>query len=176
MLRRGIAVVTAVVIWQLVASLVGSVILPTPLDCLVAAQQGVMDGSLGSNALASLTRVAIGYVMAAVAGVLLGALSGLTSSAGLALRDILELLRPIPPIAWVPIAILWFGLGDSSAWFVVFVGAFFPIFIQVSHAFSTCDRDLWCLSTSGYEAHRTWLTYCFRASAVSIFSRSCWAS
>ena len=140
MLRRGIAVVTAVAIWHLAASLVGSVILPTPLDCLVAAQRGLIDGSLGSNALASLTRVAIGYVMAAVAGVLLGALSGLTSSAGLALRDILELLRPIPPVAWEPIAILWFGLGDSSAWFVVFVGAFFPIFIQVSHAFSTCDE------------------------------------
>jgi ABC-type nitrate/sulfonate/bicarbonate transport system permease component len=71
----------------------------------------------------------------------LGALSGILGTYGLGLRDVLEMLRPIPPIAWVPIAILWFGLGDKSAWFVVFLGAFFPIFIQVAHAFANCPDE-----------------------------------
>ena len=43
-------------------------------------------------------------------------------------RPIVDLLRPIPPLAWIPIAIVWFGLGERSKWFVIFLGAFFPIF------------------------------------------------
>ena len=58
------------------------------------------------------------------------------------MRDILEVFRPIPPIAWVPLSIVWLGLGDQSAWFVVFLGAFFPIFIHTSHAFSRPPEQL----------------------------------
>ena len=141
MLRRIIALLVALVVWQLAASIADSVIFPAPWDCLIAAQVAVADGTLLKNTLASLARVGVGYSLAAFLGVVLGALSGILGTYGLGFRDVLELLRPIPPIAWVPIAILWFGLGDKSAWFVVFLGAFFPIFIQVAHAFANCPDE-----------------------------------
>lgn len=141
MLRRIIALLVALVVWQLAASIADSVIFPAPFDCLLAAVDAVSDGSLLKHTLASLARVGVGYSLAALLGVVLGALSGILGTYGLGLRDVLEMLRPIPPIAWVPIAILWFGLGDKSAWFVVFLGAFFPIFIQVAHAFANCPDE-----------------------------------
>ena len=141
MLRRVLALAVALVVWQIAASVADSVIFPSPLACFDAAQDAWADRTLQKNTLASLARVGVGYSLAALLGVLLGALSGISGVFGLGFRDVLELLRPIPPIAWVPIAILWFGLGDKSAWFVVFLGAFFPIFIQVAHAFANCPEE-----------------------------------
>ena len=157
MRRRFTALLAALLIWQGIAIGLNSPVLPSPADCLVAARSAISDGSLLKNAQASLARVAVGYAAAAVLGVVLGALSGITATLGLAFRDVLEMLRPIPPIAWVPIAILWFGLGDSSAWFVVFLGAFFPIFIQVSHAFANCPEEHLEVA-SAYEAS-AWDTF-----------------
>lgn len=76
---------------------------------------------------ASLLRVLIGFLIASIIGISLGLILAYDKR----LRYIklyIELLRPIPPIAWIPIAIIIFGLGDSSAYFIVFLGAFFPIF------------------------------------------------
>ena len=159
MARRFIALVVALIAWQLCAQLSGSVLFPTPLACLDAAQLEIQDGILWSNAKASLMRIAIGYSTACVAGLSLGAISGISGGWGAGVRDVLEILRPIPPIAWVPISILWFGLGDSSAWFVVFLGAFFPIFIQVSHAFSNCPKAYLEVAQS-YRAS-SWQTFCW---------------
>ena len=111
------------------------------MDCAQAALLELEDGLLWRNAQASLMRIGVGYFFAASLGLCFGALSGISGSWGAGVTDVLEVLRPIPPIAWVPISILWFGLGNSSAWFVVFLGAFFPIFIQVAHAFSNCPAD-----------------------------------
>ncbi|MAY79963.1 MAG: nitrate ABC transporter permease [Deltaproteobacteria bacterium] len=141
MVRRIVALSVALAVWHIAAVIADSVIFPAPLACLAAAQDAVADGSLQKNTMASLTRVGVGYAVAATLGVFLGALSGILGVLGLGFRDVLELLRPIPPIAWVPIAILWFGLGDKSAWFVVFLGAFFPIFVQVAHAFANCPEE-----------------------------------
>ena len=79
------------------------------------------------NIAASLLRILIGFILASVLGITLGLLlayyRGLTD-----LKFYIELLRPIPPIAWIPVAIMLFGLGNVSASFIVFLGAFFPIF------------------------------------------------
>lgn len=157
MFRRLLSILGAVLLWQITAMLLDSVIFPAPIDCLSAAISAIEDGSLLSNSLASLTRVGIGYSIAAILGVTLGALSGITATIGLVFRDVLEFLRPIPPIAWVPLAIVWFGLGNSSAWFIVFMGAFFPIFIQVSHAFANCS-DEYLEVGKAYEAS-PWITF-----------------
>ena len=141
MIRRITALLVAIVVWQIAASIADSVIFPAPWDCLLSAQDAIADGTLQKNTMASLARVGVGYTVAVLLGVLLGAASGILGVFGLGFRDVLEMLRPIPPIAWVPIAILWFGLGDKSAWFVVFLGAFFPIFIQVAHAFANCPDE-----------------------------------
>lgn len=137
-LGHAAALTAAVVLWQLLSWWADSPVLPAPLQVGVEAIDQLWDGALLADIRASLSRVGIGYLLAACAGVSLGTLTGVAGRSGEPVRSVLELLRPIPPIAWVPLAILWFGLGDRAAWFIVFVGAFFPIYIQVSLAVARC--------------------------------------
>ena len=111
-----------------------SPVLPGPLVVAEAGLEMLWSGALLKDIAASLSRVAVGFTVASLLGVGLGIATGVAGRTGEPIRSVLELLRPIPPIAWVPLAILWFGLGDKAAWFIVFVGAFFPIYIQVSLA------------------------------------------
>jgi len=78
----------------------------------------------------SLYRVALGYAVAALLGIPLGLLMGWSTGLLRMIRPLVELVRPIPPLAWIPIAILWFGIGIKSAAFIIFLGAFFPILLN----------------------------------------------
>ncbi len=135
-----LALLLALALWAGGAAAADSPVLPGPLAVARTAGELIADGSLLEDALASLSRVFIGYCLAAAAGLTLGAATALSGRWGEGARTVLELLRPIPPIAWVPLAILWFGLGDRSAWFIVFIGAFFPIYIQVTWALTHCPE------------------------------------
>lgn len=84
-------------------------------------------GDLQANIAASLIRVGGGFILAAVIGISLGVLAGQIRPVGTLVLPVIEVFRPISPIAWIPLAILWFGLGHGPAWFVIFLGAFFPI-------------------------------------------------
>jgi ABC-type nitrate/sulfonate/bicarbonate transport system permease component len=132
---RPVATVAAVLLgllaWELAGRGLASPVLPPASAVLRAAWS--MQG-LGEDLAASLSRVLIGYTAAAAAGVGLGGLLALGGTFGAGVLGAVQVLRPIPPIAWVPLAILWCGLGDPSAWFIVFIGAFFPIFTQVAWA------------------------------------------
>lgn len=130
----------ALAAWALAARLWPGPSLPGPGAVVEAAWILGREGHLARDVGASLVRVLVGYGAAAVAGVALGALASALGRWGRGLGRVLEVLRPIPPIAWIPLAILWFGLGDHSAWFIVFVGAFFPIFSQVAWALSACPE------------------------------------
>lgn len=146
-LRDTLALASALLLWELAARLWPSPALPTPSAVAQAAVRLSGEGLL-DDVLASLGRVGIGYMLASSAALTLGAGAALTGGAGEAALGALQTLRPIPPIAWVPLAILWFGLGDPSAWFIVFVGAFFPILIQVSWALRSCPEGWLELSRS----------------------------
>ncbi len=139
-LPTALLAVLALLGWGLAAWWADSPTLPGPSAVLAAAWLLAREGTLLEDIGASLGRVTVGFSAAAVAGVLLGAASAALGRWGRASRRILELLRPIPPIAWVPLAILRFGLGDPSAWFIVFLGAFFPIYIQVTIALADCPE------------------------------------
>jgi len=104
--------------------------MPSPLAVASVAIDLVADGTLIINALSSLQRVVIGFLAAGFLGILVGIILGLFPAVARGVLPLFDILRPIPPIAWIPIAILWFGLGNPSAYFIVFVGAFFPIFIN----------------------------------------------
>jgi NitT/TauT family transport system permease protein/sulfonate transport system permease protein len=77
---------------------------------------------------ASILRVSIGFTIAALFGIGLGLVLGRLVKLARYVLPLIELIRPISVIAWIPIAILWFGLGDRPAWFLIALGAFFPIF------------------------------------------------
>ena len=105
----------------------------------------------------SLWRVAIGFGTAALLGVPLGLLSASSPTMNRVVRPIIDFLRPIPPLAWVPLAIAWFGIGVSAAAFIIFLGAFFPIvvstcagvshvppaYVQVARSFRARDHQIW---------------------------------
>jgi ABC-type nitrate/sulfonate/bicarbonate transport system permease component len=92
-------------------------------------------GALRRDAMASVGRVLPGVGIALVAAALLASLGAASKSLGALTDGILELLRPIPPIAWAPIAILALGIGDAPAIAIVTLGAFFPIWLGMQQGF-----------------------------------------
>ncbi|MEO8134154.1 MAG: ABC transporter permease [Betaproteobacteria bacterium] len=133
LVRNGPGFVGAVLflaLWELAARMVwrDPQVLPAPTQAIVAAWRHLGAVELAGHIAVSLTRIVAGFMLAAIAGIALGVAAGWYAWVGRLTRPIVDLLRPIPPLAWIPIAIVWFGLGESSKWFVIFLGAFFPIF------------------------------------------------
>lgn len=143
-LRNLLGLGLAVGIWQLTASAgwVNEFMMPSPIDTIAALWALAADGSLWEHLLESLRRVGTGYLIAACIGLPIGFLCGAWRSAAEIIRPVIEAFRPIPPLAWVPIAILWFGLGDASAYFLVFLGCFFPMFFGAYTAVRSLDQNL----------------------------------
>jgi len=127
--------VLVVVAWEGMTRVgaVNPTVLPPPSVLVATALTLIRSGTLFANVAGSLARVSVGFGIALLLGVSSGAVLGIFPGAGRHVAPWLDVLRPIPPIAWIPVAILWFGLGNTSAVFIVFVGAFFPIFLN-THA------------------------------------------
>ncbi len=117
---------------------------------LVPLPSGVVRSAvtLGSNGVifeamsGSLTRVLIGFVVGALIGVPLGLLIGVVPAMDRALRPVLDALRSIAPIAWIPMAILWLGVRGDAALFVVGYAAVFPFIVNTAQAARLVDRRL----------------------------------
>jgi ABC-type nitrate/sulfonate/bicarbonate transport system permease component len=110
-------------------------LLPSPSRILLGLIDLVVVGMppgnrLPDHILYSLYRVALGFFAAALAGIPLGLFMGWSASLHRLVSPVIELIRPVPPLAWIPIAILWFGIGMRSAAFIIFLGAFFPILLN----------------------------------------------
>jgi len=124
-------------IWQALSfiQVIPSYKLSSPVEIVLGFKDllivGVPPGHLLHNhMLYSLYRVFLGYAIAALLAIPLGLLMGWSPGLLKMIRPLFELLRPIPPLAWIPIAILWFGIGIKSAAFIIFLGAFFPILLN----------------------------------------------
>jgi len=118
-------------LWQVVsqADLVNPLLFPPPTR-VIAALYRYMDGAQGwTDVGASIERAVIGYLAGAVVGVAIGLLTGANRVAAGLLTPVFQLLRPIPPIAFVPIVIVWFGLSELGKWFLVFWGVFFTVWL-----------------------------------------------
>jgi len=89
-----------------------------------------VSGELLHDALTSLTRIAVGFGIGAGLALPLGLVMGARPIAYQLFNPLLQLLRPIPPIAYIPLAILWFGLGNPPAYFLISLGAFFPVLMN----------------------------------------------
>jgi NitT/TauT family transport system permease protein len=89
---------------------------------------------------ASLFRVAIGFGLAFLVAVPLGLWMGWVSAAFYTLNPLFQMLRPISPIAWIPVAILWFGVGNLSPIFLIFISSVFPMMVQTTVGVRTIDR------------------------------------
>ncbi|MFX1454426.1 MAG: ABC transporter permease [Promethearchaeota archaeon] len=121
-----------IIIWQVIASLQISTIIPTPFEVMKAFIDFSIQGdNFGYNffdhIFASLLRVSLGFYFALIIAVPLGLFMGLSKKIQSAFNPIIEIFRPIPPFAWIPFALVFFGLGLISQSFIIFIGAFFPI-------------------------------------------------
>lgn len=122
------ALVVVMLGWELFVRWNPNSLVPSPTMSLIAIYQMVREGTLIIDCLTSLQRVLVGFSVASCVGIILGLVFGLVPAINRAFSLSIELLRPIPPIAWIPLSLVLFGLGDPSAYFVIFVGAFFPVF------------------------------------------------
>ena len=94
------------------------------------------------DAMASCLRVTAGYLIAALSGIALGVAIGWWRWVERTIEPTVQMLRPIPPVSWIPLAIIWFGIANKPAIFLVFLGAFFPILMNTVHGVKTADRKL----------------------------------
>jgi NitT/TauT family transport system permease protein len=126
--------VTLIVIWHFAAVMQRVQILPGPMAVGAAIVELVRDGLLLRYVVASLFRVTWGFLAAAAIAIPAGLLIGWHRRAELALNPVIQVLRPISPLAWTPIAILWFGVGDLAAIFLIFTASFLPLALTAMNA------------------------------------------
>ncbi|MDD5420158.1 MAG: ABC transporter permease [Methanomicrobiaceae archaeon] len=138
----GASLVAAAVIWQIVADFVvrNPFILPSFTDVASAFFGLLGSGILIQDLTTSLIHFAIGIGAAFLVGVPIGMAMGWFPDANTVADPIIEVIRPIPPLAWIPFAIVWFGLTPQSAGFVIFVGAVFPILISTFAGFRNVPK------------------------------------
>ncbi len=135
---RAAAMVGALVLWAAIAhgnrwlGVVNPVLLPTPIEVGAVAERLIRSGELARHFLTSLGRIAQGFGLAALAALGLGLLVGICVPLRLMTEPVIEFVRPIPPLAFLPMFLVWFGLGEASK--IAFIGytTFFPMFVAIA--------------------------------------------
>lgn len=109
--------------WALFARYFGvGDLVPSPWETATTASSMIANGTLLWHVAVSLERVLVGYAAGCVAGILIGTLMGRIKLVGQFASPLLQLMRPISPVALVPLSIIWFGIGDMSRYFIIFYG------------------------------------------------------
>jgi NitT/TauT family transport system permease protein len=124
-----IAGAVVVLAWTIAVRVSGTKIFPTPLAVARGVAQLAERGLLWRYAGDSLFRVAVGYLLAVVLGIPLGILFGWNRWAAEAANPIIQMVRPISPLAWMPLAVIWFGISNAAPIFLIFLASLFPIVV-----------------------------------------------
>lgn len=139
--RHVIVALAAMLVWYLVALLVGDESrVPSPMSVIAAGGPMLASGELASNVLASVRRMLVGYLAAVVIGVPLGMAMALSRTLRAVVEPPLEALRPIPPLALLPILLVVVGVGDVLTTVIVLKAALFPILLNTYTGVSEVDR------------------------------------
>ncbi len=145
-------------------------------------------GKIGNNSLIghigiSLKRVLIGYSIGAVLGIILGLLMGWSKYIQAIFQPIFRIIRPIPPIAWIPISIIWFGLGESAKIFLIFLSSFSNVTLNAWAGAENVDQKLiGAAKMLGANKGQIFFTITLPASIPQIFAglqialSACWAT
>ena len=128
-------------LWEATARFGGwsSQVFPGPSKVAIGMWELIENGTLLKHAVASLFRVTAGFYLAMLFGIPLGMILGRWRSAGFFLDPLIQFLRPISPLAWIPLAMLWFGIGDPPAVFLIFLSSFFPLAVATTAAVSAIN-------------------------------------
>jgi NitT/TauT family transport system permease protein len=117
-------IVGLIVVWAIIAALTSTRSIPSPVDAWRALWHGIADGSITTAAAKTLVRLAFGFVVAIVIGTALGILLALNEFARRAIRPLVVALQITPFVAWLPLAVIWFGATERAVVFVTIMGAF----------------------------------------------------
>jgi nitrate/nitrite transport system permease protein len=138
-------------LWAALSLVIGSGRLPGPVNVIAETwdpyiihpffDDGGTSKGLGWQILISLQRVAMGYGLAAVAGIAIGGLLGLNRFVGKGFDPVIQVLRTVPPLAWFPISLMVFQDANTSAIFVIFITAIWPIIINTAVGIREIPRD-----------------------------------
>lgn len=144
-----ISIFVVLAVWEIIAHWIipwinpqSAMLMPAPSAIFAAGWQLGKAGVLWEHALASTKRVMIAWGAVCVIAIPLGIAMGWWKRFNRYLNPIIEILRPIPPLAWIPISILWFGIGLNQNIFIIMIGAFFPILINTIHGVRSVDPVL----------------------------------
>lgn len=117
--------------------LINKFLLPAPSTIINS--ELFQDSKMFFHITSSLKRVIVGFSISIICGISLAFLVGLNKSVRFYLMPLISLLKPIPPIAWIPITILWFGLGNGPSYFITMIASFFPIFFNTLSGIEDID-------------------------------------
>jgi NitT/TauT family transport system permease protein len=117
-----------------------SSLLPSPLMVIKAMEELVVNGTLFTHIKVSLLRFFVGYSSAVILAVVLGLILGWFQKIWDIVDPIVQILRPISPIAWFPFIVLWLGIGDIPAVAIIFIAAFFPVLLSTVSAVKKVDK------------------------------------
>ncbi len=120
--------------WQVAVLRHPGYILPGPRGVLSGIVDLLQHGLLFKYIIASLFRVTWGFALAVITAIPLGLMIGWYRRLEMAINPLVQVFRPISPLAWIPLAILWFGVGDLSSIFLIFLGCFFPLLLTAINA------------------------------------------
>jgi len=128
-------------LWWTVVINSGSVIFPTPGQVATGTLELAADGTLWDHITSSLMRVGIGFLLALLVAIPVGLWMGWVNGVYRTLNPFFQILRPISPLAWIPVAILWFGVGEISPIFIIFLASVFPMIVQTAAGVHTVERQ-----------------------------------
>lgn len=133
-IRPLLLIVALLAIWEIAVDLHPGQLLPGPIGVAGGIVDLLQHGLLFKYIVASLFRVTWGFILAALTAIPLGLTLGWYRRGEMAFNPLVQIFRPISPLAWIPIAILWFGVGDLAAIFLIFAGCFFPLLLTAMSA------------------------------------------
>ena len=176
--RVALALGVVLLLWQLLTAgsgLISPNTFPAPREVAAALGQitteGYANASLGEHVLRSVLLVTMGFVVASSIGVALGLAMGASRSVEALANPVFLLLRPIPPLAWIPLAIVWLGLGDAAKIMVIFFAAFVPSVINSFTGVRQIERPIFEASAMlGVRGGRYWREVLIPGALPSIFT------
>lgn len=134
-------------VWEAGSALYGALILPDPLSVFATLGQSLASGAAWPELLVTARRALLGLALAIAAGSLLGMLAGVSLTASMMARPLVTVLLGTPPIAWLVLAMLWFGASDGTPVFTVFIACFPVIFVGALQGTRTLDGQLKDMAT-----------------------------
>jgi NitT/TauT family transport system permease protein len=131
-----VALTVILLVWELTTRYSGwsAQVFPSPSKVVRGMGELIANGMLLRHSIASLFRVTAGFYLAIIFAIPLGIVLGRMETFNLMLNPAIQFLRPISPLAWIPLAVLWFGIGDKPAVFLIFLACFFPLVVATAIA------------------------------------------